>query len=762
MASRQLAAIMFTDIVGYTSLMGKDSAKALELVRISKEIQKPLVEKHNGKWLKEMGDGAMAKFGTALDAVNCAVEIQEVARAKFDGKLRIGIHSGDITIENDDIYGDGVNVASRLESIADPGGIYISESIEKAIRGQSDVQAKYLGESKLKNVDYGVGTYAVQGVGLQIPEVSQEKQLSGHFWAELQRRGVFRAGTTYIMVSITLVLLLPYVASLLPSWTTTILSTVLLIGFPLSMYFAWNYERSPEGFVKTTSQQSWQNPYSVSQRKPMTSNVIIIGLVLVIGFMYLYPRFLFADRSQKPTETSETPIIDKSIAVIPFVNMSNDPEQEYFSDGMMEEILNHLVKIEDLQVTSRTSVMQYKGTTKTIGEIAKELRVATILQGSVRKAGNTVRITVQFIDTRTDQHLWSETFDRNLDHVFAIQSEVAQKVASSLQAQVRPEVKLRIETQPTFSIEAYDLYLEANSIDFAGDEKLKAVELLEKAIRIDPEFADAYVELGSRKSWFGFMGVRSVTNTKEALETSIYYNNKALELDPYNSSAHGHLGDAMLWYGWDFESAEKEYQLQSKLNAIGTGMIDFLISSGRFEKAVERSRTFVQTNPTSPGAWRLKILSLYFNGQSEESLKTIASVPFPKDGLVPMETARVFIYLSMYKQAIEVLSQMSEFPRSLGLLSIAYFHEGEQENFDELFQKLTSRSEESSAGSPSFYIAMVYAQMGEIDTSFKWLDKSYEDREVEMHWLKVEPPFEPLRNDPRWQEMLDKVGFPEN
>jgi class 3 adenylate cyclase len=150
--------------------MGKDSKKALELVRISKEIQKPLVEKHHGQWLKEMGDGALAKFATALDAFDCAVEIQELARAKFDGKLRIGIHSGDITLENDDVYGDGVNVASRLESIADPGGIYISESIEKAIQGQTNVQAKYLGEIKLKNVAYGVRTYAVQGVGLPIPE----------------------------------------------------------------------------------------------------------------------------------------------------------------------------------------------------------------------------------------------------------------------------------------------------------------------------------------------------------------------------------------------------------------------------------------------------------------------------------------------------------------------------------------------------------------------------------------------------------------
>ena len=200
LSSRQLAAIMFTDIVGYTALMGKDFNKALELIRISKEIQKPLVEKHNGKWLKEMGDGAMARFSTALDAVNCSIEIQKTARGELDAKLRIGIHLGDVTVEEDDVHGDGVNVASRLESIADAGGIYISESIEKAIQGQTDVQAKYLGEVKLKNVAYGVRTYALQGVGLPVPEVKAEKQVSGHFLAELQRRGVVRAGATYVVL----------------------------------------------------------------------------------------------------------------------------------------------------------------------------------------------------------------------------------------------------------------------------------------------------------------------------------------------------------------------------------------------------------------------------------------------------------------------------------------------------------------------------------------------------------------------------------
>ena len=274
--------------------MGKDSTKALEIVGISKKIQKPLVDKHHGKWLKEMGDGVLVQFYTALDAVNCAVEIQKSARAELDVKLRIGIHLGDVTVEADDVLGDGVNVASRLESIADHGGIYVSESIEKAIKGQSSVQTRYLGELRLKNVAYAVRTYAIQGVGLPIPEINKKKQLSGHFFAELKRRGVLRAVFAYIFLAMIIMLLIPLIKTVfeLPLWITPVANTILIIGFPIALFLAWSYERSPKGFVKTTSVTSWSNPYSTAKRKPLTSN-LVIGILLVITLLVFgYSNFL--------------------------------------------------------------------------------------------------------------------------------------------------------------------------------------------------------------------------------------------------------------------------------------------------------------------------------------------------------------------------------------------------------------------------------------------------------------------------------------
>ena len=774
-ATRQLAAIMFTDIVGYTATMGKDSDKALELVRQSKQIQKPVVEKHNGTWLKEMGDGAMAQFSSALDAVNCTLEIQRNSRADFEGDLRIGIHLGDITIENNDVYGDGVNVAARLESIADPGGIYISESVEKAIRGQSDIQAKYLGEVYLKNVDYGVRTYALQGVGLPIPDLNKEKGISGRFIAEIRRRGVIRAGITYLLVSLLLIVLIPATSNWIttPESLTNKLITLLLIGFPIAVYLAWRYERSPEGFVRSNSAKSWQNPLPAKQRKPLTGNILIGSLALIVVILYFYSPG--ASDSTSMELTVDNAEVDKSIAILPFKDLSPEGDKEYFSFGMMEEILNHLYKIRDLRVTSRTSSMSFRNSSKTIQEIGKELGVAHILDGSVRTHDDKIRITVQLIDVETDAHIWVENFDRDLNDIFKIQSEIATRIASQLQAEIRPMVEEMIFEVPTQSIEAYELYLQATNLANYTKGTLdsdRAIKLLNKAIKLDPDFANAYLTVGiALLDGATYNTANKRVDPFSAWIASKPYFQKAIDLDPNNGFARRYMAMSLLWFEWDFDAARLEFEKAREIFP-NENWVDYLVSIGQFEEAVINANNYMSKDRTDPFAWSAKFLSEFFIGNHSESSNTINELI--QDTTVIgkefayLEVLRVWMYLEKYNEVIYLANELSSKypdhqtpPRVLSIVSISHYHSGNVDESGKLLEKLIELSSENAGGSPSFYAAMVYSQMGEIDKAFSWLEKSYADHEVEMYWLKVEPPFYPLHNDTRWQEMLDKIGFPD-
>jgi TolB-like protein len=612
-------------------------------------------------------------------------------------------------------------------------------------------------------VDYGVRTYAVQGVGLPIPEVKEDKQLIGHLWAEIQRRGVIRAAVAYVVAGLMLVLLLRQTQNWisLPDWSLTAILASLLVGFPIAMYLAWNYEKSPEGFVRTTSQQSWRNPYSTAKRKPLTGSFFITGLILVIAFMYFYQSFQSSGQESETSESNlKTRVIEKSIVVLPFADISVNKDQEYFSDGMMEEILNHLVKIEDLKVISRTTAMQYKGTTKTLQEIAQELGVATVLEGSVRKNGDQVRITVQLIQGDTDIHLWSESYDRQLTNIFEVQSDVAQKIAAVLQAEVNPEVKLRIESQPTNNAEAYNLYLQSRSAPF-----LRSRQLLHEVIKIDSNFAAAYSGLGRHYLHDGgFLGHLSA---QETIDKTLPFLEKALQLDENDPGAYIGLANISLYYEWDFLEAGKNYNKALELNPSDLDMqvntIDFLLASGQYELALKRASAAINAGGDN---YRQLAFSQFFAGQHQLALKTIQMEISDGASINTVnEAARMYLGLKMYHEAVEIIetkagTNLFGYPRTQGLYAVGLFHIGQLAKSNQILNELKQKSNESPVGSPAFHVAMIYAHRGENDMAFQWLEKAYQDHEVEMYWLKVEPPFEPLHNDSRWQDMLDKVGFP--
>ena len=775
-SSRQLAAIMFSDIVGYTAMMGKDEAKALRWIKQNREIQKPLIEKYNGRFFKEMGDGMLAHFSSALDSIQCALEIQRTAREEFEGELRIGIHLGDVTVEEEDVVGDGVNIASRLQSIADPGGIYISESVHKSIRGRLDITTQYLGEIELKNVDFPVKTYAVLGEGQPIPAHFEGKGLKGHFMAELRRRNVLPASFAYLILAFLLTQLVKAFGpglGLGPNFLT-LLWLGLAIGFPIATYLAWTYERSPQGFVKTSSRKSWENPYTASQKKPLTNTFIIGLLVVAIIVLYAFPRGnINASSGEK-----------NSIAVMYFDNMSGDPSQEYFSDGITEEIIARLSLIPDLRVISRTSMMTYKGSGDNIRSIAQELGVRTVLEGSVRRSDSTLRITAQLIDAETDEHLWTEIFDRKVADIFEIQSSVAFEIAKNFGTEGDGSLERRIKKSPTKNVEAYDLYLQAKALPWdVRDQgigahqgtKREAIGLLRKAIVLDRSFtkalvllADMYCHLFSPtgenymdsaavfglqavnsdpNSADGYLALARVTSWLEGYEAALHWVRKAEELEP------GVSGLAGVW------SLPIQESIQGILTAIEVDprnpepymllgeMLNFF---GDVEAALEYFQTAEELAPTDPRV--TDRLMRYYSGQrDEEVMAHYARAYFGDDSLAYYKEMGIFhMFNGNWQDAKDAYAKTNYRDMDWGLVLLKL---GEEDSARRVLRSSLEFHLNMGTDWP-INISRIYSALGEFDPAKKY----FEDAHVwpgglDLPFFEVDPFMEYLRNEESFQPM---------
>ncbi|MEK6782911.1 MAG: hypothetical protein AABY93_14530 [Bacteroidota bacterium] len=589
------------------------------------------------------------------------------------------------------------------------------------------------------------------------------------FRTELNRRNVLRASLAYVLFSVVLWKLTSISIDLFdfPAGSLKFVTLALIVFFPISILMAWLFERSPQGFIRTGSSASQLNPFSPDQKKPLTSNAfILLMLATVIALFSFFPP----NTNNKEAGSANSSGIDPSLAVVPFDNLSKDPSQDYISDGMMEAILSHLNKIEGLRLTSRTTMMTYKGSQKTIQEIADEVGVRFVLEGSVQRVDNTIRINAQLIDGKTDKHIWSEYYDRNLSDLLSIQSEVAQQIADKLEVKVKPTTKANIDALPTKNAEAYDLYLKASHLSFRFDSLEQYRFLLEKAIELDPQFASAYAAMGWYWIFQGFFGSTTRISSREIVQKAEPLLNKAISLNPNEAPAHINLGLLNLWYKWDFYAADREnnYAAQLEPSNLDAMDADFQVSMGRFKEAVKLAKLRMKAEPNNVQRKVNMGFTLYFNGQNEESMLFLDSAwgtkAKPSAPTYYAELGRAYLYHGKYEWVVAVIEEGFKKgftgPRLKGTLVIALIHLSKPERAKELLNAIKKQSTESSVGSPSFYAAMIYAQLGEVDLAFQWLEKAYADHEVEMYWLKVEPPFEPLHKDPRWKIMLDKVGFP--
>ncbi len=769
-SSRQLAAIMFTDIQGYTAIMQQDEEQAIKIRERHRDIFDSTTKKYRGKILQYYGDGTLSIFNSAIDAVKCGIEMQLAYQLDPKIPVRVGIHTGDIIFSEEEIIGDGVNVASRIESLAVAGSVFISDKVYDEIKNQNSIQTQTIGTFELKNVERPVNVLAISNEGLVVPEARETNQMTGTFWAEVKRRGLIRSGVAYLVVVLLLILLLREANSwlTLPDWSMQILIAVLAVGFALAMYLAWNYERSPEGFVNTTSQQSWQNPYSAARRKPMTGTFIIAGLALVIVIMYLYPRFLSVDQNQGSTDSSlDLPVMDKSIAVLPFENMSNDPEQSYFSNGMTVDILTQLSKIGDLRVISRASIMQYINTTKSTIEIAEELGVTYILAGSVRKYDDNVRISVQLIEARTDSHIWADDFDRELKDIFAIQRDVSLEVASVLKATLTSAEKKRFENIPTENTEAYEKYQKGQELIRRGgtmEEFDKALILFQEAIELDPNFSLAYVGLADVYLSFADWGLASPNETiPKAMEAAL----KAQGIDSEIAECNETLGGIYISL-IDFETSEKYLKKAMELspNYVLTytwlAVVEML--NGNLDQSIE---FYKKARDLDPLAYGYSYISwVYYNfrqyDKAEEVLKNFL-VAHPDDNFALWNLANTYTAQGKYQKAIDTFHKRTAGTNTNWALGLAYGLLGNKEEALRILNYLLEKKKKQYV--PSFMISVVYVGLGEKEKALDWLERGYNTEGANSIFLvnmKMGSHFDPLRDEPRFIDLLNRLGLESN
>jgi TolB-like protein/class 3 adenylate cyclase len=664
--SRQLVAVMFTDIVGYTALMGANEQKAFEILKKNREIHQPIIDTYNGKLIKELGDGILASFPTVSDALFAAMKIQQACSASKELSLRIGIHEGEIIFENNDIYGDAVNISSRIQTLCVPGSILFSKKVNDEIKNKAEFHTVSLGRFEFKNVNEPIEVFALANDGFPVPKRSMM-----------------------------------------------------------------------DGKLKKKN----------FQKRNLIAALSSIMLVVATFFIYkkIFPK-------------NDNNGIDKSIAVLPFVDMSAAKDQEYFSDGLSEELLNLLSKISELKVIGRTSSFSFKGKNEDLRSIAQKLGVAHILEGSVRKDGNKIRVTAQLIRATDGSHLWSETYDRDMEGIFKLQDDIAGAVVKQL------KLKLLITTANAVSYstntEVYNLILQGNYFSEKRDKEnlAKALDFYLRALAIDSLNARSWAavaECYNLQSNWGWI------DRNEGFQKARKAATKSIELDGTQAEGHWVLG-VLKMYDFDWYGAEAEIQNALNLepgNADALRAMGFLYRClGRYDEAIRLYKQAIILDPVQAIIYFNFGQLLYQANHLEEAI-----VPLKKVLELNPQFPRAHIFLGMVyllqgkpELALDEMPQEEdEVWRNFALI-LTYQALGRKKEVDKLLSDYIIKFQKVQA----YHIAEIYAFRGEKDKAFEWLEESYKVRETRLTFLKGDPLFKNLKNDPRYVTFMKKMKLP--
>jgi len=636
--TRRLAAIMFTDIVGYTVLMQKDENSAAQVRTRHRQEFDQYHKKFNGEILQYFGDGTLSVFQSGVEAVECAIAIQRALKKGEPVPLRIGLHMGDIVFDGTDIYGDGVNLASRVESMGVAGAILLSGKLNDELSNHSQISTQSIGRFELKNIADAVEIFSVTNDGIIVPKRSEMK----------------------------------------------------------------------------------------GKQKEIT----------------------------------------KTIAVLPFVNMSAEVDNEYFSDGITEEIINALAKIKALKVTSRTSSFFFKNKNIPISKIGHALNVSTILEGSVRLSGNMMRITAQLINVAEDFHFWSETFDRSTENIFEVQDEISLLIADKLREHIGHfELENHLVDNLEIPIEVYKKYLKGRyylmKLNLAGTEN--AVSIFKEVIAEYPSFVLPYLAINQGYTYLGSMGLLPAP---ESFAKAKPYLDKALELNSDLPESQLNLAWIACWQDWDFKRAYQHIAKAIELrpsDEIFLTMSNFLTVEGKLDSAHNYIDKALQLDPLSAMNHHYKGFLFYLQEKYTEAIPYLKKglqlkpdLPFPHIclGAIPLLEGRASEGLAFFKNLPD--TDGGDLTK-LGGTTLAYAASKNILETEKGIQKLEAALQSDSMGSAMKFLIQVKAMMGKNDEAIQLIEQAIGYKLPLALLTYTEPLLKPLHSIPRFQELMQQM-----
>lgn len=636
--SRRLAAVMFTDIVGYTALMQQNEAAAAGIRTRHREVFNREHGRHNGEILQYFGDGTLSIFQSGVEAVNCAIAIQQELNSDKPVPLRIGLHIGEIVFDGTDIFGDSVNLASRIESLGVAGAILLSGRLNNELKNHPQILTASLGQFRFKNIDGPVEVFSVANEGITVPVRSN---LQG--------------------------------------------------------------------------KQSHQT---------------------------------------------------KSVAVLPFINMSADPDNEYFSDGMTEEIINALAKIKNLKVTSRTSSFFFKNKNIPITQIGRELNVSTILEGSVRLSGNRMRITAQLIDVANDFHFWSRTFDRSFEDIFAVQDEISLLIAEKLREHIGHfDIEDHLVDAPGIPAETYKRYLKGryHLLKMSKSDIDSGLSLIEEIIEEQPRFAQAYLAAHLGYTLLGTIGLMPAG---EAFAKGKTFLDKAIEINPDLPECQLQLAWISFLQDWDLAATYRRLNKAFEIRPV----VDFyqsmactLVTEGKYPAALHYLETAFELDPFSEINYHLKGFIYYEQEQFEKAIEY-----FEKSVQLKSNFSISTLYwgqaLVCMGRASDALSFFQKLPDDetgdilkLGGITLAYAALGDTDRAAAGIAKMEAALETDLMERAMNLLILCQATLGRQDAAIRLIEQGISLRLPMMVYLKTDPLLKPLRSNSRFQELIEQV-----